>query len=70
MEEQGIPHPDETVIVYQQDLLQKIPKHRQTNPTTNLPSILLGLLDKADRPSLDGHIYYIGPQQLHLLVIN
>ncbi len=64
MEEHGIPHPDETVIVLQQNRLQKIPKQRQTNPTTYLPSIILGLLDKADRPSLDDHIHYLGPQQL------
>jgi hypothetical protein len=43
----GISHPDETIPGFQQNLLQKIFKQGITNPTVNIPSILLGLLDRA-----------------------
>ncbi len=59
----GIPHPDEIIQGFRQNLLQKISKQTRSNPNAHLPRILAGLLVKANRPSLDEHIQYLGPKQ-------
>ncbi len=43
----GIPHSDETIRGFQQNLIQKIYKKGLHTLTASLPSILLGLLDRA-----------------------
>ncbi len=59
----GIPHPDEIIQGFRQNLLQKISKQIRSNPNAHLPRILAGLLVRANRPSLDEHIQYLGPKQ-------
>jgi hypothetical protein len=59
----GIPHPDEIIQGFRQNLLQKIFKQNRNNPTAHLPRILAGLLARANRPSLDVHIQCLGPKQ-------
>jgi hypothetical protein len=58
----GIQHPDEIVQGFQLNLLQKIHKQGRTHPTSNLPTILTGLLARANRPSLADHIQHLGPR--------
>jgi hypothetical protein len=43
----GIPHSEETIQGFQQNLIQKIYKNGLHTPTASLLSILLGLLDRA-----------------------
>ncbi len=52
----GIPLLDETTSGFQQILMQKIYKQGSTTLTANLPSKLLGLLDRANQPTLAEHI--------------
>jgi hypothetical protein len=52
----GIPHPDEMIRGFQQDLLLKIYKKGHQTSTASLPSILLGLLYSGNQPTLDHHI--------------
>jgi hypothetical protein len=52
----GISHQNETIQGFQQNLLQKVYKKRLQNPTASLPSILLGLLDRANQPMMDQHV--------------
>jgi hypothetical protein len=59
----GIPHPDEIIQGFRQNLLQKISKQARRDPNAHLPRILAGLLVRANRPSLDEHIQYLGPKQ-------
>jgi hypothetical protein len=59
----GIPHPDETIQGFRQNLIQKIYKQHRRNPAAHLPSILAGLLVRANRPSLEEHIQQFGPKQ-------
>ena len=59
----GIPHPDETIQGFQQNLLQKIYRKNRTDPTANPSSILLGLLDRANRCNLEDHVHRLGPVQ-------
>jgi hypothetical protein len=59
----GIQHPDEIVQGFQLNLLQKIHRQGRMNPTLNLPTILSGLLTRANRPSLADHIQHLGPKQ-------
>ncbi len=56
----GIPHHDETIQGFRQNLIQKI--YRQ-NPSAHLPTILAGLLVRANRPGLPEHIQHCGPRQ-------
>jgi hypothetical protein len=58
----GIPHPDEIIQGFRQNLLQKISKQARNNPNAHLPRTLAGLLTRANRPSLDEHIQYLGPK--------
>jgi hypothetical protein len=53
----GIPHPDETIQGFRQNLIQKI-FYRQywLQPAAHLPTILTGLLARANRPGLYDHI--------------
>jgi hypothetical protein len=44
----GIPHPDEAIRGFQQNLLQKVYKKGLQIPTAILPSTLLGLLDRTN----------------------
>ncbi len=59
----GIQHPDEIIQGFQLNLLQKIHKQGRAQPAGNLPSILTGLLARANRPSLAEHILRLGPKQ-------
>jgi hypothetical protein len=59
----GIQHPDEIIQGFQLNLLQKIHKQGRAHLAGNLPSILTGLLDRANRPSLAEHILRFGPKQ-------
>ncbi len=59
----GIQHPDEIIQGFQLNLLQKIHKQGMAHPAGNLPSILTGLLARANRPSLAEHILRLGPKQ-------
>jgi hypothetical protein len=59
----GIQHPDEIIQGFQLNLLQKIHRQGRTNPALNLPTILSGLLTRANRPSLADHIHHLGPKQ-------
>jgi hypothetical protein len=59
----GIQHPDEIIQGFQLNLLQRIHKQGRAHPAGNLPSILTGLLDRANRPSLAEHILRLGPKQ-------
>jgi hypothetical protein len=59
----GIPHSDEIIQGFRQNLLQKISKQSRNNPSALLPRILAGLLIRANRPSLDEHIQSLGPKQ-------
>ncbi len=59
----GIPHPDETIQGFRQNLIQKIFKQHRNNPAAHLPTILDGLLTRANRPGLAEHIQYFGPKQ-------
>jgi hypothetical protein len=47
----GIPQLDETSRVFQQNLIEKRYKQGSINPPANLPSILLGLLDRENQPT-------------------
>ncbi len=59
----GIQHLDEIIQGFQLNLLQKIHKQGRAHPAGNFPSILTGLLDRANRPSLAEHILQFGPKQ-------
>ncbi len=59
----GYSTPGEIIWGFQQNLIQKIYKKGLHTPTASLPSILLGLLDWANRPILDYHIKCLGPKQ-------
>jgi hypothetical protein len=59
----GIPHPDETIQGFRQNLIQKIYRQHRQNPAAHLPTILAGLLAKANRPGLAEHIQFFGPRQ-------
>jgi hypothetical protein len=59
----GIPHPDEIIQGFRQNLIQKIVKQSRNNPASCLPRILAGLLARANRPSLEEHIQSLGPKQ-------
>jgi hypothetical protein len=59
----GIQHPDEIIQGFQLNLLRKIHKQGRAHPAGNLPSILTGLLARANRPSLAEHILRLGPKQ-------
>jgi hypothetical protein len=59
----GIPHPDETIQGFRQNLIQKIFRQNRNNPAAHLPTILAGLLARANRPGLAKHIQYFGPKQ-------
>jgi hypothetical protein len=53
----GIPNTNESIIGFQQNLIKKI--HMGiTQPHSNLPSIFLGLLERANRLSLAKHIQH------------
>ncbi len=52
----GIPHPDETIQGFRQNLIQKIYRQHRQNPAAHLPIILAGLLARANRPGLSDHI--------------
>jgi hypothetical protein len=56
MEELVIPHQDETLRGFQQNLVVKIYKQGSFTPTANLPSILLGFLNRANQPTSAEHI--------------
>jgi hypothetical protein len=58
----GISHQDETIRGFQQNLLQKIYKKRLQNPTASLSSIVLGLLDRANQPTMDQHVKVLWAQ--------
>jgi hypothetical protein len=59
----GIPHPDEIIQGFRQNLIQRIVKQSRNNPTSCLPRILAGLLTRANRPCLEEHIQTLGPKQ-------
>jgi hypothetical protein len=59
----GIPHPDETIQGFRQNLIQKMYKKHRLQPTAHLPSILAGLLYQANIPGLQEHIQWLGPKQ-------
>jgi hypothetical protein len=59
----GIPHPDETIQGFRQNLIQKIYKQHRRNPAAHLPSVLAGLLARANRPRLEEHLQQFGPRQ-------
>jgi hypothetical protein len=59
----GIQHPDEIIQGFQLNLLQKIYKQGRVHPAGSLPTILTGLLARANRPSLAEHILRLGPKQ-------
>ncbi len=59
----GIPHPDEIIQGFRQNLIQRIAKQSRNNPAACLPRILAGLLTRAHRPCLEEHIQSLGPQQ-------
>jgi hypothetical protein len=59
----GIPHPDEIIQGFRQNLIQRIVKQARNNPTACLPRILAGLLIRANRPCLEEHIQTLGPKQ-------
>jgi hypothetical protein len=59
----GIPHPDEIIQGFRQNLIQKIVKQARNNPTAYMPRILAGLLNRANRPCLEEHIQTLGPKQ-------
>ncbi len=58
-----IQHPDEIIQGFQLNLLQKIHKQGRTHPARKLPSILTGLLARANRPFLAEHILRLGLKQ-------
>jgi hypothetical protein len=59
----GIPHPGETIQGFRQNLIQKIFRQNRNIPAAHLPTILAGLLARANRPGLAEHIQYFGPKQ-------
>jgi hypothetical protein len=59
----GIPHPNETIQGFRQNLIQKIFRQHRQNPAAHLPTILADLLARANRPGLAEHIQYFGPKQ-------
>jgi hypothetical protein len=59
----GVLHPDETIKRFQQNLLQKNDGQGRLQPLATLPTILAGLLDRANRPRLADHIQRMGPKQ-------
>jgi hypothetical protein len=59
----GIPHRDETIQGFTQNLIQKIYRQYRQQPTAHLPAILTGLLVRANRPCLLDHIQWFGPKQ-------
>ncbi len=59
----GIPHPDEIIQGFHQNLIQRIVKQSRINPAACLPRILAGLLTRANRPCLEEHIQSLGPKQ-------
>jgi hypothetical protein len=59
----GIPYLDETINGFQQNPIQGIYKLNRTNPAAKLPSILAGLLIRANRPALAGHVQGAGTQR-------
>jgi hypothetical protein len=57
----GIPHLDETIEDFKSNTEHSQTRDDYSNTTANLPSILLGLLERANRPSLAEHIHHLGP---------
>jgi hypothetical protein len=58
-----IPHLDETIQGFWQNLEQKIFKQHRQQTTAHLPTILAGLLARANRPTLLDHVQWVGPKQ-------
>jgi hypothetical protein len=59
----GIPHPDEIIQGFRQNLVQKIVKQARNTPNAYMPRILAGLLIRANRPCIEEHIQTLGPKQ-------
>jgi hypothetical protein len=57
----GIPHLDETIEDFKSNTEHSQTRDDYSNTTANLPSILLGLLERANRPSLAEHIHHLKP---------
>jgi hypothetical protein len=58
----GIPHPDEIIQGFRQNLIKKINRQHRQNPSAHLSTILAGLLAIANRPGLPDHIQQFGPK--------
>jgi len=59
----GIQHPADTIIGFQQNLIQRILQKNSRQIPSLLPELLEGLLRKIGRPSLEHHILHLGPVQ-------
>ena len=58
-----IPHPQQTIQGLQQNLIQNLFKKTLSQEDTKLLQFLESTLISIGRPSLEKHVYYLGPQQ-------
>ena len=58
-----IPHPQQTIQGLQQNLIQNLFKKTLSQEETKLLQFLESTLISIGRPSLEKHVYYLGPQQ-------